>query len=493
MRQRFVAVLVVSLVALAFAGIADAGRYVVLYKQQAVPADAADQIARAGGRLLAAYDEIGVAVAESSEPRFASAVGRDARVESAVASADYGYRSDGAEASGPPPGDLPNEPATDADTFSVLQWDMQRIQTPEAHAITGGSPAVLVGHIDTGIDASHPDLLANIDFADSVSCVTGAPNQAPSAWDDDSGHGTHTAGTIAAASNGIGIVGVAPKVRIAAIKASVHVGASDFFFPEAVICGLMWAATHHMDVTNNSYNVDPFAFYCSNDPAQRAIRKAVQRAVRFALLEGVTVVASAGNNNTDLAHPPLGNDCIRLPSELAGVITVSATGLFDQKASYSNYGVGVIDVAAPGGDLAQGPPPTGLILSTWPARFQVPRLLCDPSPAPPIPPFPPPAPCLPPSSAPPGTSYYRYMFGSSMAAAHVTGVAALVISRFGDAGTPQNGKLRPGQVEAIIEQTADPLPCPPEPTTCEGGEGYNGWYGHGRVNALRAITHTSGA
>ena len=274
MRQRFVAVLVVSLVALAFAGIADAGRYVVLYKQQAVPADAADQIARAGGRLLAAYDEIGVAVAESSEPRFASAVGRDARVESAVASADYGYRSDGAEASGPPPGDLPNEPATDADTFSVLQWDMQRIQTPEAHAITGGSPAVLVGHIDTGIDASHPDLLANIDFADSVSCVTGAPNQAPSAWDDDSGHGTHTAGTIAAASNGIGIVGVAPKVRIAAIKASVHVGASDFFFPEAVICGLMWAATHHMDVTNNSYNVDPFAFYCSNDPAQRAIRSA---------------------------------------------------------------------------------------------------------------------------------------------------------------------------------------------------------------------------
>jgi lantibiotic leader peptide-processing serine protease len=481
--------------ALVLAGSADAARYLIVYQRQAVPADAALQVERAEGHLVAVYEEIGVAVAESSNLDFARAVERDARVESAVTTSDYAYESSGAEASGPPPGDLPNEPATDTDTFSVLQWDMQRIQTPEAHALTGGSSAVLVGHIDTGIDASHPDLLANIDFANSVSCVGGAPNQAPAAWNDDSGHGTHTAGTIAAASNGIGVVGAAPKVKIAAIKASVRVGASDLFFPEAVVCGLMWAATHHMDVTNNSYNVDPFAFYCSNDPAQQSIRKAVQRAVRFALHEGVGVVASAGNNNTDLAHPPLGNDCIRLPSELAGVITVSATGLFDQKASYSNYGVGVIDVAAPGGDLAQGPPPTGLILSTWPGAqaFQAPRLLCDPSPAPPMPPFPPPAPCLPPSSAPPGTSYYRYMFGSSMAAAHVTGVAALVISRFGDGDTPQNGKLRPGQVEAIIQQTADPLPCPPEPTTCQGGDGYNGWYGHGRVNALRAILHDAGS
>jgi lantibiotic leader peptide-processing serine protease len=492
LRQRFSAVLLVSLVALAFAGTANATRYVVLYEQEAVPGDVAERVQQAGGRLLAAYDEIGVAVAESSEPGFADAMGRDALVESAITSAGYSYPSPGAEASGPPPGDLPNEPATDADTFSVLQWNMQRIQTAEAHAITGGSPAVVVGHIDTGIDASHPDLLANVDFADSVSCVSGAPNQTPSAWDDDSGHGTHTAGIIAAASNGIGVVGAAPNVKIAAIKASVHVGASDLFFPEAVICGLMWAATHHMDVTSNSYNVDPFTFYCSNDPTQRAIRKAVQRAVRFALHEGVSVVASAGNNDTDLAHPPLGNDCIRLPSELAGVITVSATGLFDQKASYSNYGVGVIDVAAPGGDLAQGPPPTGLILSTWPSKFQVPRLLCDPSPAPPIPPFPPAAPCPAPSSAPPGTSYYRYMFGSSMAAAHVTGVAALVISRFGDTGSPQNGKMRPGRVAAIIEQTADPIACPPEPTTCQGGEGFNGWYGHGRVNAFRAITHSGG-
>jgi lantibiotic leader peptide-processing serine protease len=479
---------------LVLASSADAARYVIVYERQAVPADASTKVARAGGQLVAEYDAIGVAVAESDSDLFRRNLLRDARVEDAIASAAYASESSGAESEGPPPGDLPNEPATDADTFSVLQWGMQRIQTPAAHAITGGSPSVLVGHIDTGVDASHPDLLPNIDFANSVSCVGGAPNQSPAAWNDDSGHGTHTAGIIAASSNGIGVVGAAPNVKIAAIKASVRVGMSDLFFPEAVVCGLMWAADHHMDVTNNSYNVDPFAFYCSTDPAQHVIRKAVQRAVRFALREGVSVVASAGNNNTDLAHPPLGNECIRLPSELAGVITVSATGLFDGKASYSNYGVGVIDVAAPGGDLAQGPPPTGLILSTWPGAqaFQAPRLLCDPTPAPPMPPFPPPAPCLPPSSAPPGTSYYRYMFGSSMAAAHVSGVAALVVSRFGDTQTPENGKLRPGQVEAIIEQTADLIPCPPDPTTCEGDEGYNGWYGHGRVNALRAILHQAG-
>ena len=93
---------------------------------------------------------------------------------------------------------------------------MQQIHSPEAHAITGGSPAVLVGDIDTGIDFNHPDLKANIDVADSVNCVSGVPVQGTAAQ-DDIGHGTHTAGTIAAASNGFGIVGVAPNVHIAAI------------------------------------------------------------------------------------------------------------------------------------------------------------------------------------------------------------------------------------------------------------------------------------
>jgi lantibiotic leader peptide-processing serine protease len=76
----------------------------------------------------------------------------------------------------------------------------------------------------------HPDLAPNVDFANSASCVGGVANPNPAAWADDNGHGTHTAGTIAAAKNGIGIVGVAPNVKIAAIKTG---NAAGFFFPEA--------------------------------------------------------------------------------------------------------------------------------------------------------------------------------------------------------------------------------------------------------------------
>ena len=99
-----------------------------------------------------------------------------------------------------------------------------------------------------------------------------------------------------------------------------------------------------------------------------------------------------------------------------------------------------------------------------------------------------------------------------MAWPHVACVAALIISRFGNLQNPQNGKMRPIQVEAYLQQTADPIPCPtaeelqqyapfprpapagvePEPQTCEGGPGYNSWYGKGQVNALKAVTHTAG-
>ena len=112
------------------------------------------------------------------------------------------------------------------------------------------------------------------------------------------GHGTHTAGTIAAASNGTGIVGVAPRVKIAGIKSSNNDG---FFFPEMVICSFMWAATHGIHVTNNSYFADPWLFNCANDPVQRVIWEAERRAIRFAQSNGTVVVASEGNESTDLA------------------------------------------------------------------------------------------------------------------------------------------------------------------------------------------------
>jgi lantibiotic leader peptide-processing serine protease len=489
--------------------------YVVLYKSSSAPADAGTRVQQAGGTVVATYGQIGVVIARSNSSAFRTNMLADSRIDGVSATTGFGVQveQDPSQADAPP-GDLPNAPATDADTFSPLQWDMRQIHTPEAHAITGGSPAVVVGDIDTGMDKDHPDLVQNIDFSKSVSCESGAPDPDPAAWDDHNGHGTHTAGTIAAASNGIGIVGVAPNVRLAAIKSSTDAG---FFFPEMVICSFVWAGSQHLDVTNNSYFADPFLYNCRNDPVQRAIWKAEQRAILYAEQQGVTVVSAAGNNLDDLAHPavdltspdyPPGseqarevtNACVVIPVEVPGVIGVSATGHTEQaddqegpdylKSFYSNYGVGVIQVTAPGGDSIFGQQPdspNGRVLSTYPAE----------------------APCLPSRRLEdPGapTAVYCYLQGTSMASPHVAGVAALIVSQFGTANTPQNGKMRPDQVKALLDQTADPQPCPTalpagysaftqpsgEPQECQGQGDYTSWYGNGQANALRAVTHSSG-
>src|SRR5690242_17744462 len=146
--------------------------YIVLYKAQSVPSDAAKTIANAGGTLVYSYDQIGVAIARSGSASFGATMMKDNRVEGASATTNFASRLPDEQVEAGPT-DLPNAPATDADSLSPLQWDMQQIHTPQAHAVTGGSPAVLVGDIDTGIDFNHPDLKQNIDVADSVNCNTG--------------------------------------------------------------------------------------------------------------------------------------------------------------------------------------------------------------------------------------------------------------------------------------------------------------------------------
>src|SRR3954451_14265177 len=450
-----------------------AANYVVLYKQQAVPADVSSAVQKAGGTVVQTWPQIGVAIARSDSASFSNNITQDNRVEGASSTADFGVKlkdETATDAQGPPPGDLPNAPATDTDTFSPLQWDMRQIHTPQAHAITGGSPAVVVGDIDTGLDYRHPDLAQNVSSADSANCLTGTPVPGAAAADDDNGHGTHTAGTIAAAANGQGIVGVAPNVRVAGIKAG---NADGYFFPEAVICAFMWAGERHLDVTNNSYFADPWEYNCRNDAVQRAIWKAEQRAIRFAMNQGVTVVAAAGNDADDLSHPttdvtspdfPPGseqeraitNACVVIPVEIPGVVGVSATGSTQQgtnagqypdnlKSFYSSYGVSAVDVAAPGGDSVFFTPESvnGRVLSTWPTALAADCLRQRQEQQPGLP-----------------VAYYCYLQGTSMAGPHVAGIAALIISRYGDTSSPQNGKLRPGQVGAMISQTADPQACP---------------------------------
>lgn len=453
------------------AAVEDGQTYLIVYKSLGVPSSAASSIAKAGGRLLVAYGPIGVAVATSADPAFTTKMARDSKVDLAAPTGGTGVQIvdeivvvDPAELAG----DATAGPW--GDPLSSRQWDMRQIKVPEAYAISGGSPSVVVGDIDTGLDYTHPDLAANVDFTRSVSCVGGVPNTDPAAWMDDNGHGTHTAGTIAAAANGIGIVGVAPDVKIAGIKAG---NADGYFFPEAVVCAFMWAADRGIAITNNSYFADPWAYNCKNDPQQRAIFKAEQRAIRYAQSKGVLVVASEGNENQDMSKTLIDaispdtdpdpvprevtNACAKVPVEVPGVIGVTADGAFLQKSYYSSYGVSTANVVAPGGDRRfqdPGDGSRGYVLSTFPGNR------------------------------------YALAQGTSMAAPHVAGVAALFLST-------HPGATR-GALAAALASTADPVACPPNPfdpggagtwlATCVGGEGYNGFYGHGQVNALSAVT-----
>ncbi len=415
--------------------------FIVLYKGNSVPADASAAIAKAGGTLVYSYDQIGVAIARSDNASFKANLAKDKKIEGVSSTAGFGVQLN----------DVVDEEDVVSPADINYQWDMIQISVPQAHAITMGSPDIVVGDIDTGLDYTHVALAPNVDFSRSVSCIGGVPDQTPAAWMDHHGHGTHTAGTIAAKPFTIGsrtVVGVAPNVKIAGIKAGNDDG---YFFPEAVICAFMWAGSHDIAVTNNSYFADPWLFNCRNDKEQHAIWKAEQRAIRWAMSQGVVVVAAQGNENMDLSkknvdtispdYPPgsemereVTNACVVVPVEISGVVGVTSVTQSLVKASYSSFGVGVADVTAPGSS----------IYSTYP-----------------------------------GNRIAR-MSGTSMASPHAAGVAALIVS--------QSGKGGQGSVAAKLQNTADAWPCPETSTTCVGGDGYNGFYGHGQVNAFNAVS-----
>jgi subtilisin family serine protease len=419
--------------------------YVVLYAPHTPQGLVDEELRVKCGSKVAYYPEIGVAVASSSTADFAQRIGV------------YRAYSGGRDVAVPPTarvsldGEQTTAVATAGD-LSAQQWDMRAIHAPEANQINPGSKSVTVGVLDSGIDAAHPALRAAVDAKASAGCLTGAPDTAPAAWaPTTSDHGTHVAGTIAGKDPATGFTGIAPGVRLASVKVVNDAG---YIFPEAAVCGFVWAGQHHFQVTNNSYFIDPGMFYCSKQPGDAAAFEAVRRAVAYSTGRGVLNVAAAGNaafdltaQTTDPVRPhAVDKSCEILPGGLDGVVTVSATGYAGTKSSYSNWGRNEIDVTAPGGDRAQLPPAgqgAGCPLSTV------------------------------------FNGGYGTKCGTSMASPHVAGVAALLASKYRFAP--------PFALMALLEAQADPVACGIAAPTCSGPTRDNSYYGHGSVNALDAV------
>jgi len=195
----------------------------------------------------------------------------------------------------------------------VVPWGIARILAPDAWGTSTGT-GVRLAIVDTGIDLDHPDLQGNL--AGGVNTI----NPRKSA-DDDNGHGTHVAGIAGALNNTIGVVGVAPQVRLYAVKVLSRSGSG---FLSDVIEGLQWCVSQGMQVVNMSLGT-------SSDV------QSFHDAVAAVYEAGIVQVAAAGNSGSGAAD---------YPAAYPEVISVSATDSSDNLASWSSWGK--VDLAAPG-------------------------------------------------------------------------------------------------------------------------------------------------
>jgi subtilisin family serine protease len=199
-------------------------------------------------------------------------------------------------------------------------WGITRVRAQEAWARTRGA-GISVGVIDSGVDTDHPDLIAAI--AGGYNTLDG---EDPGAYEDLLGHGTHVAGTIAAADNGVGVIGVAPEARLYAVRVF---GTEPEAWVSDIVEGLLWCVDNGMDVVNMSLGLVGGA------------SPLFEEAVATAAQAGVVMVAAAGNHN--LVEPT----DVAAPGSYPQVITVSSVDSDGTLSSFSNYGPEV-DFAAPG-------------------------------------------------------------------------------------------------------------------------------------------------
>ena len=417
----------------------------VLTKSETLPAGFEEQLA-AFGEIVSTTPEIGMVVINPKNGKAQAQIAKLKEVQAVVPDIEIRMINprESVEATADHIGG--NE------TYFAYQWNMRAIYAPQAWdaGFTGAGARVFI--LDSGIDADNPDLAPNLNTDLCYSFVNGESFDVST---DEFNHGTHVAGIIAAADNQRGVIGVAPHAEIVAVKVLSEVTGKGSF--SNINRGLVYADDNGADVINMSLGalLNRNGNYMENGvwiqgPANlyQFTILAQQRAINYAVKKGAVVVVSAGN---DEFNADGSGSYFKMPADLENVIAVSATapygwllnqtGPLDLFASYSNYGKSLVKLAAPGGDFDY---PTSayvydMILSTGPGE--------------------------------PGGYPLYFSAGTSMAAPHVAGVAALIIGKAG-------GQMNPVAVQQQLFKTADKIE----------GNGVSAYYGNGRVNAYRAVT-----
>ncbi|MFD4674028.1 S8 family serine peptidase [Lentzea sp. NPDC058450] len=349
--------------------------------------------------------------------------------------------------------DLLMQPLADPnDTEYSRQWDLFEatagMNVPGAWSSSTGA-GVTVAVIDTGYVA-HSDLaskvVAGYDFvSDSArardnngrdsnpadegdwtargECGTDANGQpVPPSDQGSSWHGTHVAGTIAAATNnGKGIAGIAYDAKIQPLRVLAKCGGATSDIADAIT----WASGGTVSGVPANQNVAKVINMSLG--GQSSCSTTYQNAINGAINRGTTVVVAAGNSNANVAN--------FTPANCSGVITVAATGREGNKAFYSNFGTR-IDIAAPGGETRRGTDTPGTITTPENGIWST----------------------LNAGATTPGAENYKPYQGTSMAAPHIAGLAALLVAK--------KPSLTPAQIKDLIKTNSRPLPG-----TCSGGCG----------------------